>query len=216
MNVIQMAKDKYHERIEQQKQLLEMLNSDDIQKLEKMGIITINTDNIPNEEEILYDSFHFTASDQTDWNEGIYVYVCDLQDKGETKIGRRYTNSTIRNEGVPLSSEGFCKFSIYVGLLTERRKLIYPRYYDLFKKSNTIIHLPYPYTITETHVTYPDCFYPADSWPFRGEHLKIDGFQEQFMALQEHFSRNLLEHSWEESVNEIEKRAVLQKVCARK
>ncbi len=216
MTVLQMARDKYYERIEPQKQLLEMLNSDDIQKLEKMGIITINRGNIPNEKEILHDSFHSTFSNQLYWSDRIYVYVCDLQDRGERIFDRRYTNATIRNEGVPLSSEGFCKFSIYVGLVTEMRKFVHPYFYDSFQQSYIIIHLPYPYTITETHGTYPDYFYPPDRWPFRNEHLKIDGFEEQFMALQEHFFRNLLEHSWEESENEIKKRAVLQKVCARK
>lgn len=216
MNVVQMARVEYHKRIKHQQQLLEILNSDEIQKLEKMGLITINRDNIPNESGILHDSFYSTAVNNPYYNDGIYVYVCDLQDRGTRPIDRRYTNATIRNEGEPLSFGSPCNVGVYVGLVTEMRKFIYPKFYDSFQQFQTIIQLPYPYTITETQGSYPDYTYPIGSWPLTFEFLKVDGFQEQFMALQEHFFRNLLEHSWEESVKEINKPAVLQRVCGRK
>lgn len=216
MNVVQISRDKYHKRIEQQQQLLEMLNRDDIQKLEKMDLITINRDNITKEQEILHDSFYSTACNLPYYSEGIYVYICDLQDRGERTFDRRYSNAKIRDDKESLPFESSCNVSVYIGLLTETRKFIYPKFYDSFQHFNTIIHLPYPYTITETHGSYPDYFYPLGSWPLTYEFLKVDGFQEQFISLQEHFFRNLLEHSWEESVKEIEKQTVLQKVCTRK
>ena len=216
MNVVQMARNEYRKRIEQQKQVLEMLKSDSVQKLEKMGIITINSDNIPSEQEILHDSFFSTVFNRPYYNDGIYVYVCDLKDRGEKTNDRRYVNATIRNEETPLSFEGLSNVSVYIGLLTEKRHFIYPKFYDSFQHFNKIIHLPYPYTITETHGNFPDYFYSLGSWSLTDELLNVDGFREQFMALQEYFFHSLLEFSWEESVKEIERQSVLQKVCKRK
>lgn len=216
MNIVEIARDKYYKEIKQQQQLLEMLNSNDIQKLEKMGLITINKDIIPNEQKILHDSFYSTAINQPYYNDGIYVYICDLQDRGKRTIDRRFTNVTIRNKGESLPYESPCNVSVYIGLLTEMPKFNYLKISDSFQHFNTIIQLPYSYTITETHNSYPDYFYPLGSWPLTYEFLKVDGFQEQFMSLQEHFFRNLLEHSWKESVKEIQKQAVLQKVCKKK
>lgn len=195
--------------------ILEILNNNDMQKLEKMGLITINKSNILMEPDILHDSFQSIMYKKWYNGENIFVYVCDFKDQGIGTLDKRYTNATISNGFEALSNKGICNVKRYEGLLTEKSEFVSPLFWDSFKHFNTIIQLPYPYTITETQSVYPDYTYPYGTFPLKLERFKVEGFYEQFRALQEYFFRSLLEKTLDESVKEIKKQAVLKKVCSK-
>ncbi|MDE6292051.1 MAG: hypothetical protein K2L98_00045, partial [Bacilli bacterium] len=73
---------------------------------------------------------------------------------------------------------------------------------------NSVIQLPYDYKITEAEGIHPD-----GSWPLCNEWYKVEGFKEQFEALQDYYYRSLLESPWSDVEKEVRDKEVLKKIC---
>lgn len=205
MTTLEMARCEYQKRMEQLNELLSSLDSEEIKKLKEMGLITINTDKLPKERDILRESFNIASHGVSD---SLFVYICDLVDYGKRYGFRQYTKVKVRNLEEKSNMEEPFNVSKYVGLLTGREKFVYRNIEDNFRCLNSVIQLPYDYKITEAKGLYPD-----GTWPLWKEWYEVEGFREQFEALQEYYYRRLLESSWNEVEDEIKNKEVLKKIC---
>lgn len=205
MSTLEIARSEYQKRMEQLNELLRLLDSEEIKSLVDLGLVTVNKDKLPKEREILQESFNIASRGISD---SLFVYICDLVDYGKRYGFRQYTKVRIRDlEKHPNMEEPF-NVSKYVGLLTGKEQFVYRNIEDNFKHFNSVIQLPYDYRIREAEGLYPN-----GTWPLYNEWYKVEGFREQFDALQDYYYRKLLESSWDEVEKEVKDKEVLKKVC---
>ncbi len=205
METLERAKFEYKKRMAKLNNLLNRLNNNEIKELERRGLITINRDKIPNETDIIYESFHTAITQYC--VDHIFVYVCDLVDNGYSWGTRQYTKFKIRDiEKNPTLEKPYniCK---YIGLLTGSHAYTN----KLLGRYDSIIQLPYDYQIAKS-----TGLYYIGTWPLWSEGYNVEGFAEQFNALQDYYYKKLLESSWKEAEEAVKDKQLLKEICLKK
>lgn len=112
MNKLRDVRYEYAKKMEQLNKLLQRISSDEINSLVENGLVTINRDTLPKEEDIIRNIFNNLC---INYKDSLLVYVCDLI---------RYQNNNHKNyaqirdiEQHPSLEEPF-NTRKYIGLLT--------------------------------------------------------------------------------------------------